>query len=583
MSRTRSLIAAGLLISACSRTPEVATTPPVPKAPRTAARFASTWRFPAGATPVTASRAMVASDDRLASEAGIEILKKGGNAVDAAVAVGFALAVTYQEAGNLGGGGFMVIRMANGKTAALDYREVAPLAATRTMYLDANGKLTRKSADGHLASGVPGSVAGLAEALGKYGTMKLADVMQPAIRLAEEGFIVEAGLNKSIRGDSARIARYGGKAFLPNGAPPEVGSRFRQPDLARTLRLIASKGPDAFYRGEIADSIVAEMQRGGGIITRQDLAQYRVHWRDPLRGSYRGHTLIAMPPASSGGIVTIETLNILETYPTLPAFGSAAYAHLVASAFQRAFIDRNAKIADPAFVRVPVKQLTSKKYAKELRASIDVARATSTRALETRMGIRAEGMETTHNSVVDAMGNAVATTTTTNDLYGSGVMVRGTGFFLNDTMDDLTAAPGQPNMYGLVQGEANAIEPKKRPLSAMSPTIVLDPQGQVLLVVGARGGPRIISATTQIILNVIEHRMSIADAMSAPRLHHQALPDSLMYERGGLSDAVLDSLVRMGHAPFAVTGVGLANAVMRAHGRFEGIADPRRPGGVVGY
>lgn len=579
----RTFLFSALLIAACSR--GATTTPaPAPGIPaRVPARFASSWRFEAGKTPINATHAMIASDERLASEAGIEILKKGGNAVDAAVAVGYALAVTYQEAGNIGGGGFMVIRMADGKTAAIDYREMAPLAATRNMYLDASGKLTDRSLDGHLASGVPGSVAGMSVVLEKFGTMRLADVMAPAIRLADEGFIVEAGFNRSVRGDSARIARFGGAGFLPNGAPPAIGSRFRQLDLARTLRLIAANGPIAFYRGAIADSLVAEMKRGGGIITKEDLEKYRPRWRDPIRSTYRGYSLFTMPPASSGGIVITETLNILETYPTLPPFGSAEYAHILSSAFQRAFIDRNAKIADPAFVKVPLAQLTSKKYAKTLRATIDDRRATKTRVLEEKMGARIEGTETTHYSVVDPMGNAVATTTTTNGLYGSGVLVRGAGFFLNNEMDDLSAQPGKPNQFGLVQGEANAVAPGKRPLSAMSPTIVLDPSGRLLLIVGARGGPRIITATSQVIINVIDHRMSIADAMSAPRIHHQALPDSLMYERGGLAQPTLEALTRMGHGPASVNSVALANAIMRVKGGYQAIGDPRRPGGVVGY
>jgi gamma-glutamyltranspeptidase/glutathione hydrolase len=579
----RALLFTALLLAACGRGATTTSVPATGIPSRVTARFPSSWRFEAGKPPIRAKSAMIASDERLASEAGLEILRNGGNAVDAAVAVGFALAVTYQEAGNIGGGGFMVIRMVDGETAAIDYREMAPLAATRNMYLDASGKLTDKSVDGHLASGVPGSVAGMSAVLEKFGTMKLAEVMAPAIRLAEEGFIVEPGFNRSVRGDSARIARYGGRAFLPNGAPPAIGSRFRQPDLARTLRLIAAGGPDAFYKGEIADSLVAEMQRGGGIITKKDLANYRPRWRDPIRSTYRGYALFTMPPASSGGIVITETLNILETYPTLPPFGSAAYAHILGSAYQRAFIDRNAKIADPAFVKVPLGELTSKKYARKLRATIEDRRATATRALEAKMGARIEGTETTHYSVVDAMGNAVATTTTTNGLYGSGVLVRGAGFFMNNEMDDLSAQPGKPNQFGLVQGEANAVAPGKRPLSAMSPTIVLDPAGELLLVLGARGGPRIITATSQVIINVIDHRMSIADAMSAPRIHHQALPDSLMYERGGLSQATLDSLTKMGHGPMAVNSVALANAIMRVKGEFHAVGDPRRPGGVVGY
>ena len=544
--------------------------------------FPADWPWQPGAPPTFAAHAMVASDEPRASAAGIEIMRAGGNAVDAAVATAFALAVTYQEAGNIGGGGYMVIRMADGRTAAIDYREVAPLAATRDMYLDALGNKTDKSLDGHLASGVPGSVAGLSAVLERYGTMSLRTVMQPAIRFAEDGFVVDSSFARSVRNDSARIAKFPVAAgtYLPEGRVPAIGSFFRQPWLARTLSLIAAQGPDVFYRGEIADSIVAEMQRGGGIITRQDLARYRPVWRTPIRATYRGYTLLTMPPSSSGGATIAEALNILETYDSIPPIGTAAYAHILGSAYQRAFIDRNSKMGDPAFVLVPLATLTDKAYARRLRSTIDPVRATPTPVVEQRIR---EGTETTHYSVVDPFGNAVATTTTTNGLYGSGVLVRGAGFFMNNEMDDLAAKPGEPNQFGLVEGEQNAVAPGKRPLSAMSPTVVLDPAGQLLLVVGSRGGPRIITSTSQVILNVIDQRMSIADAMAAPRLHHQALPDTLRMEPHGLDRAVIDSLNATGHAVGLIGNVGLVNAIMRVRGGFESVGDPRRPGGIVGY
>ncbi|GAC1478405.1 MAG: gamma-glutamyltransferase [Gemmatimonadaceae bacterium] len=524
---------------------------------------------------------MVASNSVLASEVGAQIMRRGGNAVDAAVAVGFALAVTHPEAGNIGGGGYMLVRMADGRTAALDYREVAPAAATRNMYLDAAGALTDRSVVGPLAAGVPGAVAGMTSALAQYGTMPLADVMEPAIRLARDGFLVDSALHRSLAAAQPLLSRFGGDGiFYPGGAVPPIGSRFVQADLARTLSLIAERGPGVFYTGEIADSIAGEMSRRGGMITKNDLARYQPRWRTPLTSTYRGHTLLTMPPSSSGGVTMTESLNVLETYDSLPTFGSAAWAHVVASAYQRAFIDRNEKLGDPEFVDVPVATLTSKAYARTLRTTIPPARATPTATLARAIH---EGTETTHYSVVDGRGNAVATTTTINNLYGSGVVVRGAGFVLNDEMDDFAARPGQPNMFGLVQGEANAIAPGKRMLSAMSPTIVLDPAGQLLLVVGSRGGPRIITSTSQVVMNVIDHRMSLADAISAPRLHHQALPDSLRFERGGLAPTVQAELTAMGYALSPNAGIGLVCAVMRVNGGWEGAADPRAMGGSAGY
>jgi gamma-glutamyltranspeptidase/glutathione hydrolase len=526
---------------------------------------------------------MVASDDPVAASVGAAMMKQGGNAVDAAVATGFALAVTFPEAGNLGGGGYMVIRMADGRVAAIDYREAAPLAATRDMYVGSNGKLTGESVIGPRASGVPGAVAGMIEAHRKFGALPLAAVLAPAIRLASDGIIVDDALFRSLSDAKYRIADFEGKSlFLPNGAPPPVGSRFVQPQLARTIRSIARTGSAAFYRGSIADSIAAGMKRAGGLITKEDLARYRPVWREPIRGSFRGYTYFAMPPSSSGGTTVSETLNILEAYGPPAPFGSAAQIHAVASASQRAFIDRNSKLGDPAFVRAPVATLTSKQYARTLARSISREHSDPTIGLAGQMG---EGSHTTHYSVVDRAGNAVATTTTLNDLYGSGVYLSGTGFFLNDEMDDFTAKPGTPNMYGLIQGEANAIAPGKRMLSAMSPTIVLDPKGNLLLVTGARGGPRIISATFQIILNIIDHRMSLADAMSAPRVHHQALPDSIRAEKGGFTPDVLAQLRDMGHNLYELSGIASAASIMRVKGGYEGMDDPRLRGaaGVAGF
>jgi gamma-glutamyltranspeptidase/glutathione hydrolase len=562
------------------------------------AQTPSSWQYPASVNRAAfAEHAMVASGNRLAAEAGVEILKAGGNAVDAAVAVGFALAVTYPEAGNIGGGGYMVIRMADGRSATLDYREIAPAAAFRDMYVDSAGHLTSFSINGRSAAGVPAAVAGLTEAQAKYGVLSLAKVMAPAIRYASEGIIVESVLARSLRGKDSLIKLYsGGEVFFPGGKPLEIGSRLFQSDLAETLRTIAAKGASGFYRGKIADLIVAEMQRGCpagvkararawhgcGLITAKDLASYKPVWRKPIMAEFRGYSLITMPPSSSGGITVGETLNILSGMPHLPPFGSAQYVHLLTSAFQRAFIDRNSLLGDPAFVKIPLERLQSKSYAAQLRATIDTSRHTPTPQVV--MPIR-EGMETTHYSVVDAKGNAVATTTTLNGLYGSGAFVKGAGFFLNNTMDDFASQPGTPNMFGLVQGEHDAIAPGKRPLSAMSPTIVLDSAGKLYMVLGARGGPRIITSTAQVILNVIENGMRLSDAMSAPRIHHQALPDDIRIDNGGFDSTVVEKLKSMGYTliPQGYIG-GSVVAIRRVPGGWEGMDDPRgRGGAAVGY
>jgi gamma-glutamyltranspeptidase/glutathione hydrolase len=551
-------------------------------APRQSATFPAEWRFSTGGAASYGPSAMVSSNDSLASRAGVEILRRGGNAVDAAVAVGFALAVTYPEAGNLGGGGYMVIRMADGRTGALDYRERAPLAATRDMYSLTYASTPRASLVGHLASGVPGAVAGLVEAHAKYGVLPLADVVAPAIRLADSGFAVDSALARSIENARDLISGYaGGAVFVPNGSPLVRGSALVQPDLASTLRRIATHGAAGFYEGKTARLLVEEMRRGGGIITEEDLRRYRPAWRGPLEALYRGHRFITMPPSSSGGVTMMETLNILETFPELPPFGSAGYTHLLTEAFRRAFIDRNTRLGDPDFVAVPIRRLTSDSYARRLAATIDPARASVTGAFDS---VAREGSHTTHYSVVDAAGNAVATTTTINELYGSGVFIPGAGFFMNNEMDDFATRPGEPNLFGLVQGESNAIAPGKRMLSAMSPTIVLDPAGNVLLVLGGRGGPRIISSTLQVIVNVIDHDMSLSDALAAPRIHHQAWPDTMRYEETGLATPVLDSLRAMGHAVASGRANGLVKAIMRApSGGWHGAYDPRTTGGAMGY
>ncbi len=527
---------------------------------------------------------MVVSNAPLASQAGLDVLAAGGNAVDAAVATGFALSVVFPSAGNIGGGGFAVIRMANGRTAALDYRETAPSRATHDMYLDpATGKLTDKSIVGHLASGVPGSVAGLLATLEKFGTLQRAAVIAPALRLARDGFVVDAALARSLRSDSALICRFAGCAtYFPAGHALRAGDTLRQPALARTLERIITAGADGFYRGAVARAIAAEMQRGGGLITEADLAAYKPAWRTPVVGHYREHTLISMPPSSSGGITLVETLNILSAFgPPAPA-ASVTAIHRMLGAFQLAFVDRNAYIADPDAVKVPVAKLIDPKYAVAQRARLADGHYVPTPQLGPGLTV-SEGDHTTHYSVVDRFGNAVATTTTINGSYGSHVWVPDGGFFMNNEMDDFAAQPGMPNMFGLVQGEANAVGPGKRMLSAMSPTIVLDQGGKLFLVIGCAGGPRIITTVAQIIVNVIDYRMTLYDAFAAPRMHFQGLPEVVAIERGGLAQPVLDSLTAMGWK-FDARGSASSSpvAIRRVAGGWEGTFDPRTSGGVAG-
>jgi gamma-glutamyltranspeptidase / glutathione hydrolase len=564
------LVAVLVLLPGCARRESLGV-PPMPGAART-------WPYLGKARVTNAAKAMVVSGSPIASEVGREILQQGGNAVDAAVAVGFALAVVHPEAGNIGGGGFMIIRPRDGSVHALDYRETAPAGASRDMYRAAGEDA---SVTGHLSVGVPGAVAGLTEAHRRFGRLPFASVIGPAIRLANEGFVVDEHRSSSIGGDSARLVLFPASraTFLPNGRPPIPGTTFNQPELGATLEAIRDSGAAGFYGGWVADFIVAEMKRGGGIITRQDLASYRAIWRDPVEISYRGYTIYSMPPASSGGVTMGEILNIMEAFGALPPFGSASLMHREAEAMRRAFTDRNRYLGDPGFVHNPIDRLLSKRYAAELQKQIGEQASVTPRFDPSVPG----GSSTTHYSVVDADGNAISCTTTLNNSYGSAVTVTGAGFLLNDEMDDFATSPGEPNMYGLVQGEANAIAPGKRMLSAMTPSIVLDPRDQLYLVVGTPGGPRIITMVYHVISNVIDHRMALPDAVVAPRMHHQGLPDSLLVETDGFLPETLDSLRSRGHGIAARGHWGDVEAIIRTPTGWQGVTDPRSGGGGAGY
>ncbi len=578
------LLAAALL-AACGARPH--TTTPVQRATaEMAGKVPTAWPFALHPRPTLASHGMVASDAPLATRVGVDILKRGGNAVDAAVATAFTLAVVYPEAGNIGGGGFMVIRMPDGRSATLDFREKAPLAATHDMYLDSAGKLTDLSINGPLASGVPGSVMGLWVAHRKFGKLPWAELLAPAIRYAEQGFRVDAQLAASLKEAAPRLAKNASAAaiYLPGGRPPAQGSLFRNPDLGRTLQRIADKGAPGFYGGPTADLIAAEMKRDGGIITTEDLARYDAEWRDPVEFDYRGYKVISMPPPSSGGLTLGLICDIVEGYD-LGGLGwhSPEALHYEAEAMRRAFADRNHFLGDPDFVHDPRAMFLSRDYAAKQRATIAPDRATRSTDVRPGLGEVTEGTQTTHFDVVDADGGAVATTTTLNELYGSGVGVAGAGFVLNDEMDDFASKPGAPNMFGLVQGEVNSIAPGKRPLSAMTPTIVLGRDGKPLLVTGARGGPRIINATFQVLSNVLDYGMDIGSAVNAPRIHMQHLPDVLGYERDGLSAGTVQALEAMGHHIQPRGGVANAPSLLRVGGVWTGHADPRSGGLAAGY
>jgi gamma-glutamyltranspeptidase / glutathione hydrolase len=532
--------------------------------------------------PVYAVHGMVASQEAVATQVGVEILKAGGNAVDAAVAVGFALAVTLPEAGNLGGGGFMVIHYAkSGQTIAIDYRERAPAAATRDMFLDAEGNADpKKSLFSPLGIGVPGTVAGLALALDRYGTMSLADVIRPAIRLADNGVTVSAELSESLKANRERLQQFPSTTavfYKRDGTDYEPGDRLSQPDLARSLRAIAAKGPSAFYKGEIAQQIAEEMRNSGGLITEADLAAYEAKIREPVTGTYRGYDIYSMPPPSSGGTHIVEILNILEGYDIAASgAGSAETIHRMSEAMKHAYADRSVYLGDSDFVDVPLAGLTSKDYAEELRATIDKAQATPSATIREGDPVPFESDQTTHFSVIDKDGNAVANTYTLNFGYGVGLVAEGTGILLNNELDDFSAKPGVPNAYGLIGGDANSVEPNKRPLSSMSPTIVMK-DGEVFLATGSPGGSRIITTVLQMIMNVVDHGMNVAEASVFPRVHHQWLPEELRVEEG-LSPDTIALLEGMGHTVVVKPSMGSTQSIMRhADGALFGASDTRRP------
>lgn len=505
-------------------------------------------------SPVVADSAMVVSAKAEATEVGLEILRQGGNAADAAIAVHFALAVTLPYAGNIGGGGFLVWRGTDGRVRTYDYREAAPLAATADMYLDESGELLpgRPSWFGPLAVATPGSVAGMWLVHERHGTLPWRDLVEPAVQLAEAGFPVDAYFHAVIAAKAEDIRRFPGAAaiLLPGGRVPAIGDTLRQPRLAHSLRLIAEQGPDAFYRGAIADSIVGAMERLGGLVTREDLSRYEAKERDPVTFDYRGHTIHSMGPASSGGITMKLTLDQLEMFDMkgYPWHGARS-VHRVVEAMKRAYAVRNAVLGDDDFVDIP-DTIMSEDFARGLAATIDTLRATPSEEIEPLPGVpvpvaAAEAEQTTHFSIVDPEGNAVSSTTTINGWFGS--LETAAGIFLNDEMDDFTIKPGVPNEYGLVQGEANAIAPGKRPLSAMTPTIV-EKDGRVRYVVGTPGGSTIITTVTQILIDAIDYGMTFAEALDAPRIHHQHLPDSISVEPFGLSEDTIRALEALGHA-----------------------------------
>jgi gamma-glutamyltranspeptidase/glutathione hydrolase len=531
--------------------------------------------------------AMVVTQEAKATRIGVDVLKHGGNAVDAAVAVGFALAVTLPRAGNLGGGGFMLVHLADrGETYALDYREAAPAAASRDMFLDAAGKVDEEKARySHAAAAVPGTVAGLVYAAEHWGTMPLRELVAPAIDLAEE-FVVTADLADSLNERRERFAKWPPSAAIfvrADGRPWASGDRLIQADLVRTLRRIADFGANGFYEGPVAEAIAADMAAHGGLITAEDLRRYRPVLRKPVRGSYRGWDVAAMPPPSSGGAHLVQLLNILEGYP-IAEMGpnAAATIHVMAEAMKLAYADRAAHLGDPDFWQVPLAGLTSKAYAAKLRAQIDLKRARPAAEIHAGAPAAHEGDQTTHFSIADAHGNAVANTYTINFSYGSGIVAPGTGVLLNNEMDDFSAKPGAPNAYGLVGGEANAIEPGKRPLSSMTPAILFR-GGKPALVTGSPGGSRIITTVLQLVLNVVDHGMNVAEASAAPRVHHQWLPDELRIEEG-LSPDTLRILREIGHRPVVKNAMGATMSILRVDGGWTGAADPRVRGALaLGY
>ena len=545
---------------------------------------------------VAAEHGMVVSAHHLASEAGVAVLRQGGNAVDAAVAVAYALAVTFPEAGNIGGGGFMVIRMADGRQTFLDFRETAPSGATATMFQDKNGKvIPRLSTRGYLSAGIPGTVAGLELARSKYGTRARAPLMAAAIHLARDGFVLDAGDAGMLAEGRDEFVKDAPSAavFTNHGQPWQPGHRLVQADLARSLQAIATRGPAAFYKGPIATRMVAASKAHGGIFTMKDFASYRVREMKPLECDYRGWHVVSAPPPSSGGTVICQSLNILEGYPLGElGFHSAQGIHYTTEALRRAFHDRNLQLGDPDFVQADVPHLIAKDYAAALRAGISADKATPSMSLG-GIGPGHEGPSTTHFSVVDAKGNAVSLTYTLNDWFGAYATPPGTGILLNDEMDDFTAKPGEPNMYGLIEGSNNVVRPGARPLSSMTPTIVTR-DGQLAMVLGTPGGSHIPTGVLQVMLNLIDYRMELQEAVNAPRIHAQWLPDVIYHEHDSLSADTRAALVAKGHKleemPYwnqvAAIMVGTPKVGGKPYGkaRLYGAIDPRLPmGDALGY
>ncbi len=532
--------------------------------------------------PIFGASGMVSSQNAHATEVGAQVLADGGNAIDAAVAVGFALAVTLPRAGNLGGGGFMLVHdAASAETVAIDYREEAPRRAVRDMFLDSDGNVDMARARfSHLSAGVPGTVAGLWRAHQDYGRLPWRRVVEPAIRLARDGFKVTYDLAGLLASRKERMCRYEAACryfYKPGGEPYEPGERFMQPDLADTLEAIAEDGADAFYTGEIADKIVAEMKTGGGFVDAASLAAYEPVVRDAARGTYRGYEVLTMPPPSSGGIHIIQMLNVLEHFPIADfGFGSADAVHVLAETARLAYADRSKHLGDPEFYDVPAEWLMSKAYAKQLAASIDMKRARPSSEVAPGVPAAYESPDTTHFSVIDSDGNVVSNTTTLNFSFGSGIAVAGAGFLLNNEMDDFSAKAGVPNAYGLIGYTANEIEGGKRPLSSMTPAIVLD-DGKAWFATGSPGGSRIITTVLQMIVNVIDHGMNIAEAEAAPRMHHQWLPDVLQLESGFSPDTIRILETRGHDIAAAQWSMGSLQTVAWKDGVFRGSSDPRRP------
>lgn len=594
----RRLLVFTLLFASCRAEPQVrqpapATRAPVPpvamqpaKPAEPVAPVAPKYRVEASNYNVdpklagSGKTAMVASEDQYASQVGKDVLAAGGNAVDAAVATAFALAVTHPSAGNIAGGGFAIVRTAKRRATALDFREVAPAAATPTMFLDASGNPTQESVNGDKAVGVPGSVAGLWALHQKYGKAKWKTLIAPAIKLAQDGFSVGEILHATLERAAKTRPTAGAPLWWPNGKAREVGDVVKNPELASALERIAAKGPAGFYSGETAAAIVAEMKRGGGIITAEDLANYKVVWRDPLRVRYRDHELYTMPPPSSGGVVLALTANILRKQD-LRAMGwhSAAHIHWLVEAWRRGYAARNEVLGDPAFVPdMPVGKLVSQEYADKLAATI-TDRATPSKDVAPL----AEGTHTTNITVVDKKGMAVAMTTTLNTSFGNAVMV--SGFLLNNEMDDFTAKPGAPNAYGLVQGAANKIVPGKRMLSSMSPTVVEDRNGELAMVISGQGGARIITAVWQTLSNVLDFGMPVADAISAPRVHHQHLPDEIVVDDEAVTKEVEAQLKSTGYSFVWSKPERIfcsVDAIVRSKTGWDGAADPRKGGAALG-